>query len=362
MNTKSLEPKLDKILHKYYRRENIFNAFLAVQSRNKTIDWAGALGDAGTAGEINAEPGSHFFLASITKMFTCAVIMRLFEDAKLDLDDPVAKYLPASEIEGIHVYKGVDYSGLLKIVHLLSQTSGLADYFEQKPQHGQSYLDTVLQDGDRPITFNEIITRVRNDLTPRFSPGEGKKAYYNDTNYQLLGRIIESVEGEQLSEVFDRSIFNPLELPDTYVFTMASRQSRPPILPFYYGNKLLDIPGTMSSFAPDGGIVSNLRDSLVFLRAFFDGALFSKDYLDRMQQWHRIFYPFQYGYGLMRFKMSRLMSPFRPSPELIGHAGSTAAFLFYCPEKDLYLSGTLNQLKETSRPFRLMLEVINAVG
>jgi len=238
----------------------------------------------------------------------------------------------------------------------------VADYFEQKPQHGDSYQETVLRDGDRPITFDEIITIVRNDLKPRFPPGEAKKAYYNDTNYQLLGRIIESIEGKPLAEVFDRFIFTPLELPDTYVFTLESRQSRPPILPFYYGNKVLDIPGTMSSFAPDGGIVSNLRDSLVFLRAFFDGLLFSKEYLDSMYQWRRIFYPFQYGYGLMRFKMSRLMSPFKPSPELIGHSGSTASFLFYCPVKDLYLSGTLNQLKETGRPFRLMLQVINAAG
>lgn len=166
---------------------------LAVQSRNKAIDWAGAHGDAGPSDMINAETSSPFSLASITKMFTAAVTMRLSGDIKIDIDDPVSKYLPPAVMEGIHVYKGTDYSDALKIVHLLSQTSGLADYFEQKPRYGESYLDTLLREGDLPISFDEIIRMVRSDLKPQFPPGKGNKAYYSDTNYQILGRIIESI-------------------------------------------------------------------------------------------------------------------------------------------------------------------------
>jgi len=121
------------------------------------------------------------------------------------------------------------------------------------------------------------------------------------------------------------------------------------------------IPKAMASFGPDGGIVSNTQESIVFLKAFLDGSLFSKDYLQEMKQWRKIFYPLQYGYGIMRFKLPRIMLPFKPIPELIGHSGATASFLFYCEDKDLYLAGTLNQIKEQSKPFRLMLDVINTL-
>jgi CubicO group peptidase (beta-lactamase class C family) len=88
------------------------------------------------------------------------------------------------------------------------------------------------------------------------------------------------------------------------------------------------------------------------------GELFaSKATLETMQRWNRIFFPFQYGYGLMRFKTPRFLSPFNYSPELIGHSGSTGSFLYYCKDLDFYMAGTINQMALKSAPFRLMLRV-----
>lgn len=109
----------------------------------------------------------------------------------------------------------------------------------------------------------------------------------------------------------------------------------------------MDIPKAMSSFGPDGGIVSTVHEGLTFLRAFLDGTLFPEHYLEEMKQWKGIFFPLQYGHGLMRFKLPRIFSPFKPSPELIGHSGASASFLFHCPDEDLYLADTLNQIKRT---------------
>ena len=80
--------------------------------------------------------------------------------------------------------------------------------------------------------------------------------------------------------------------------------------------------------------------------------------LDRMQRWKRIFFPFQYGLGLMRFKLPRILSPLSATPELIGHSGATSSFLFYSPIDRLYIGGTLNQLENQGRPFRLMIKVV----
>jgi hypothetical protein len=81
-----------------------------------------------------------------------------------------------------------------------------------------------------------------------------------------------------------------------------------------------------------------------------------------MKSWRRIFYPFQYGLGLMRFKLPRIFSPFSATPELIGHSGASSAFLFYSDIGQLYIGGTLNQLENRRRPFGLMLKVIKMLG
>lgn len=81
-----------------------------------------------------------------------------------------------------------------------------------------------------------------------------------------------------------------------------------------------------------------------------------------MQNWKGIFFPFQYGLGLMRFKMSRILSPFSATPELIGHSGASSAFLFQSDVGQLYIGGTLNQLDNRRRPVNLMLKIIKTVS
>ena len=78
-------------------------------------------------------------------------------------------------------------------------------------------------------------------------------------------------------------------------------------------------------------------------------------------QWNRIFYPLRYGYGLMRFKVPRALSPFRAQPELIGHSGSTGSFCFLAADRGISIAGTINQMDDQSRPFKLMTKIIGRV-
>jgi CubicO group peptidase (beta-lactamase class C family) len=112
---------------------------------------------------------------------------------------------------------------------------------------------------------------------------------------------------------------------------------------------------------PDGAIVSTLTDTTTFLKGYFGGRLFPAHHLPQMQRWSPMFFPMEYGYGLWRSHLPKWMSPFTQSPDLIGHAGSTGAFAFYEPNKDLYLVGTFNQIDNPARPFRFMPKVINAL-
>lgn len=133
-------------------------------------------------------------------------------------------------------------------------------------------------------------------------------------------------------------------------------KERSALIPLYNKSQRLDVPLALSSMASDGGIVSILGYSLRFLRDLFNRAHFG-----RMYQWNPLFFPLQYSYGLMRFKLPRWMTLFRDTPELIGHSGSSGSFAFYAPSEKLYMAGTFNQIDKPSRPFNFMLKVAAVV-
>jgi D-alanyl-D-alanine carboxypeptidase len=110
-------------------------------------------------------------------------------------------------------------------------------------------------------------------------------------------------------------------------------------------------------------MVSTVEECLRALAQFMQGKLFaSPATLGRLQNWKGILFPFEYGLRLLRFKLPRILSPVSATPELIGHSGSTSAFLFYSHRDRLYIGGTLHQLENQGRPLRLMMRVIRILG
>lgn len=339
----NINQQLQQLIDKQSSKANTHSILLGVQSGDGQVNFQGGAGE--------ASPDSPYFIASITKMFTASIIMQLVDEGRLDLDTPIQQYLPHLPLEGIHIYKGVDYSTQLKVHQLIHQTSGLADYYEDE------FIEDFKNNRDRSYTLDDVLTMVRG-MQAKAIPDSGK-SYYSDTNYQLLGAIIESITQCPLAQVFHARIFEPLQLNNTYVFDHILQQPEP--IPLYNKDRQLNVPLAMSSMATDGGIVSNLSDSSRFLKGYFAGELFDKTHFERMYQWNALFFPMQYGYGLMRFKLPRWMTLFRDTPELIGHSGSSGSFAFYAPDKDLYLVGAFNQIDKPARPFNFMLKVINIV-
>ena len=335
----AINQKLQTLIDKESRKPNTHSVLLGMQSGDGRINFRGAAGDASI--------DSPYFIASITKMFTATIIMQLVDEGRIDLDAPIQQYLPHLHLDGIHIHKGVDYSKQLKVYQLIHQTSGLADYYED------GFVEDFKHNRDRAYNLDDVLTMVRN-LKPSNAPDSGK-SYYSDTNYQLLGAIIEFVTDYPLAQVFQSRIFEPLQLDQTYVFDHTAQRETP--IPLYHKSQCLNVPLALSSMAPDGGIVSTLADSLTFLKAYFSGEMFNNRHFERMYQWNALFFPMQYGYGLMRFKLPRWMTLFRETPELIGHSGSSGSFAFYAPDKKLYMAGTFNQIDKPSRPFNFMLKV-----
>src|SRR5690606_27270493 len=155
---------------------------------------------------------------------------------------------------------------------------GLADYFEQKRADGGTTFGRALAQ-DAGWDLDEVLRVTKTQLTPKFAPRTRGKAFYSDTNYQLLGAIIEAVTGMTYARVVDQRIAAPHGLEATYVFDHTTSGSYDKVAPMLHGRTPLRIPRTMASVQADGGVVSTADESLRLVQAFFGGRLFDPAHL-----------------------------------------------------------------------------------
>lgn len=345
MNEKA--QKLQHILDKATDHRKVFGTSFCVKHKGEM--WCGA------SGNLKAE--SQYFIASTTKLFVTAIILKFRSEGRLKLDEKIADYLDDNILNRLHVLNGHDYSREITLKNLLAHTSGIPDYFQQKDKSGKSIEDSIKEGNDRFWTFEEVIEYNRS-LKPLFKPDAKGKAHYSDTNYQLLGRIIENMTGKSVSENFYELIFNPLKLTQTYLYSDIE-DNRPKTL--YYKNRELHIPKAMTSFGADGGVVSTSEEMITFLEAFFNGAFFPKSYVNELQIWNKLFFPLESGIGIHRIKMPWFFNPMGTIPELIGHSGLSGALAYHNAEKDFYIAGTVNQVAYPSTSFTLAFKLLQEI-
>jgi D-alanyl-D-alanine carboxypeptidase len=333
-----MHKNLQKLLDSTVDGKRVFGAALCVDDRKNRFTWEGSAGNLGV--------DSRYFIASTTKIYITALVLILEQERKLNLDDPISKHLPRELISAL--------DPTITVSQLLAHTSGLTDYFQNKPKGKPSLEKQITQGFDQAWTCEQAV-QMSVAMGPMFPPGKKGKAHYSDTNYQLLGRIVERIEESRLAQILQRRLFSPLGFKQTYLY-LDPTDPRPASL--YFKDKPLHIPQAMASFGADGGIVSTARESLAFIQAFFDGRFFPKERLPGLMIWNRIFFPFTYGIGLMRFKLPWIFSPFRTFPEFLGHSGLSGAFAFFCPDREIFLAGTVNQISPPSLSFQLMLKTL----
>ena len=215
---------------------------------------------------------------------TAAVIMLLAQDGKLRFDDPVSKYVA-----------GVPDGDNITISQLLKMRSGLYNY-TSAPELAES-LD---HDPTRVWTSEELLA-IAFKHPPLFAPGA--EYDYCNTNYALLGLIVEKIEGKPLAKVFQERLFAPLGMKNTLLPAATSNAIPEPYAHGYlYGGSsyaLVDAPypaelqaaaraGTLKpnddtaqnpsyAFAA-GGAISTAEDLAIWIRALVGGKVFDADY------------------------------------------------------------------------------------
>lgn len=304
-------------------------------------------------GEWNGAPVSidtPFLIASTSKLFITAIILKLASRRALDLDAQVVSFF-GHRLDRLHVLRGIDMTGQITIRQLLSHSSGLADYFEGKRRDGTSLAGQIFANRDIAYGLDDVIAWVRDEMSPAFAPGTPGKAFYSDTNFYLLGEIISLVCEEPLGAVLKGFITQPLGLAQTRFFAAGDAA-----LPLRLGASVLQVPKALASMPGDGGMISTARELALFARAFFDGRLFDAVDLRQAEDWRRLFFPLEAGLGVLRFRLPWFLPPFRTDMSFIGHSGISGGFVYLWPRHDMIFSGTVNQLEQRSRPYRLMVK------
>lgn len=292
-----------------------------------------------------------FLIASITKLFTTTCIFILEERGKLSLDDKITKYLSKHTVKNLHIYKDLDYTNKLTISSLLCHTSGLRDAIEEgsNASKKRGFIE------DRSISFDEAITKTK-ETKPVFAPDARKKAHYANINFDILGKIIETVTNMPLEEVYQQFICNPLGLKSTYL-PVDEDDFIPQI---YYNDTPLYRPKLIKSIRASGGCISTASEIMIFIKAFIKGKLFDYKLLLEQKIQNRLqapMFPIHYGAGYMKIALNGLPTLFMGKGELIGHSGSTGSFAFYHPEKDMFFVGDVNQMKNPATPVRLVMRL-----
>ena len=350
------EQKVQETIESAFRKKvcndkMVRNAYLLVNSDKLNIHLNIA---EGMTGDIPATTSQPNHLASVGKLFTASIIGMLYDKGKLDFNDNICRHLDDELINHLHVFKGRDYSRELTIRQLLMQTSGLNDVF---------YLlwEKMLADPSFAITPREAVLWCKENLKPVAEPG--RKLFYTDTNYYLLGLIVENITGKPFHQVMHEMIFEPLGMNNAYMFGFSepkTRPSAPPARLFIKDTDLTSMAGVHQIDYAGGSVTAPLDEFLLFMKALTSHRLVSSETLNRMVNDDiNMGFPtigFNYGYSVWKPKSIPVLMPAKFY--CWGCVGVTGAFMFYHPGTEAFIIGTFNDFSYRGKALQFMFRKV----
>ncbi len=338
---------VDALFQDHVARKQIAGA-VAVVLRHGKIGYRTAVGMQDVEAGIAMSPDTIFRIASMTKPITSTAIMMLVEQGRVDLSDPVSRYLPEFKFMQVAMPKQLkdsrkalgdspdDYELVsayrpITIRNLLMHTSGLSYRFHNHPFAGRLYTEAGICDGLSPCdhTLADNVRRLAS-LPLVLQPGT---AWEYSLSTDVLGRLIEVVSGKSLDAFFAERIFTPLAMHDTHFVLPDSKRGRLAALyepgtagaltragdgPTVQGTLVFSASnpyhGTAGYFSGGAGLVSTANDYARFLqmllnRGELEGArilrpetvqAMTRDQTEGLPLWITAHGPnFGYGFGVV---------------------------------------------------------------
>ena len=295
--------RLDEIAS-YYAQQGRFMGTVLVAEGDDVLLSKG-YGDANLEWHIPQQPDAEFHLASLSKQFTAAAVLLLQEDGKLQVGEPISRYLPDLPVAWRN----------LTVDNLLTHTSGLKEILAD-PRFGAWAM--------MPHSVPEQMAFIH-DYPVEFTPGT--KFVYSNTNYVLLAMIVEAVSGTRFRDVLQDRIFTKLGMLHTGTDTDAL------ILPhraqgYAQGSsgfeRVRDVSFSVSIVDGGAGVYSTTTDLLIWEKALFGGKILSPASLAYMT--HR---------GLGHYGAGEFNDT-RHGEAVISHSGAMEGFataLHYLPDR-----------------------------
>ncbi len=259
--------KIDSLLNSLYSKEKINGNFLIAE--NGKVIYCHSFGFANEITKDKLNENSIFELASCSKQFTAMAILILKEEGKLNLDDDLNKYIPE-----LSFYKDIT------VRNLLNHTGGLPDYME---------LMDSLFDKSKIATNKDIIT-IFSKYQPKILFEPNTQWEYSNTGYALLASIIEKASGLTYADYLNKTIFQPLKMENTFVYTrrLSPKKIDNYAFGYVYSDSLkryvlpdeleeTKIVIWLDGIVGDGTVNSTINDLLKWDRALYTNELLTQE-------------------------------------------------------------------------------------
>lgn len=331
-----LAEALQRVLDETVADGHIPGASVAVQIPGYEL-WAGASGVSDRQTGAPMTPETRVRIASISKVFTAALVLRLAEEGVIDLDAPMTTWLPDLVPNG----------DAITVRHLLQHTTGLYDFLEDR-----NFVSLAYRTPDRVFEPAELVAYAT-QFPPAFRVGTEGAWDYSSTNYVILGMIVEQATGNSMAREMRARIFEPLGLENTF-FT----PDEPIIGEMSRGySRTTDQTQVAMSFAfATANLVSTPSDVQRFGAALFGGELLSPESMEQMLTFvdgkgQYNMPQLAYGLGVMRNVLPVGNGPDgQPRPAeastVLGHIGGFGGFrsaLWHAPESGITVALGVNQ-------------------
>jgi CubicO group peptidase (beta-lactamase class C family) len=220
-------------------------------------------------------------IASTSKTFTSIAVLRLVQEGKLSLSDTIQRFFPGLPYEGITVRM------------LLNHRSGLPNYVY--------FMDKKGPEPKKDVTNADMLQALYNEKPGKYYKA-GKRFSYCNTNFVLLAMIVEKVTGTPFPQYMKQTIFTPLKMKDTYIFTLADTAKA---IHSYNYNGTVWVNDHLEGTYGDKNVYSTPRDLLKWDQALYTDQLISKALLDSAFTPYSNERPSVHNYGL-GFRMLNL--------------------------------------------------------